>query len=258
MKNVSILGAGWVGKALAYHLEQHYHIKASVQSKSSFNSLDIEDKFLLNSNNNYFHQDFYSTDTLVIAIPPRGEYLELLTRVLTYINPKTQLILLSSTSIYQQTHGRVIERDSHTIIENHSLMLQAEQLLQRKHPYLIILRLGGLMGYNRIAGKYSEGTTIRQNAPVNHIHRDDVVEIIKQIIEKSIRNEVFNAVAPKHPSKQELYNKNAKQFSFQPTTFERSEVEGRTISSQKLIEHLKYEFIYPNPCEFYTPSLAYS
>ena len=114
------------------------------------------------------------------------------------------------------------------------------------------------MGYNRIAGKYSEGTTIKQNAPVNHIHRDDVVEIIKQIIEKNIRNEVFNVVAPKHPTKKELYSRNAKQFSFLPTNFEKEEVEGKIVSSKKLIEHLKYEFIYPNPCEFYMPSLAYS
>jgi len=247
-QTISIFGCGWVGKALAQHL-QPKHIKASVQSLESFETLQIQDKYLLNKDNNYFHKDFYNSDVLIIAIPPRGEYLETLKQVLHYTAKKTQIILLSSSSVYPQTQGTVKEADTQNIKEP-SLMLEAELLVKKIREDVLILRLAGLMGYNRISGKYTAGKRVKYNAPVNLIHRDDVTEIIHQLIEKQIKNEIFNLVAPEHPSKKELYQHNAKKFGFEATTFENDENKGKIVSSQKLIDYLDYKFIYPNPLSF--------
>jgi len=40
-------------------------------------------------------------------------------------------------------------------------MLEGEKILQQYQPSVLILRLGGLMGYNRIAGRYSADKPIK-------------------------------------------------------------------------------------------------
>jgi nucleoside-diphosphate-sugar epimerase len=174
---------------------------------------------------------------LVISIPPRGAYIENLKTILTHIKEPTQLILLSSTSVYTQTQGVVKEEDTKTI-QNPSLMLQAERLMQTLYPSLLILRLGGLMGYNRIAGKYTAGKTLEHNAYVNYVHRDDVVEVITKCIEQNSRANIFNVVAPINATKKEVYDYNSKRYGFEKTYFESSEIKGKRVSSLKLQEEL--------------------
>ncbi|HIP27919.1 MAG TPA: hypothetical protein EYG82_01945 [Sulfurovum sp.] len=63
----------------------------------------------------------YMCDVLVLAIAPRGEYLE----------KSTQTILLSSISFY----------------DGKPLMIEAEAFVQSLNEHTVVLRLGGLMGY---------------------------------------------------------------------------------------------------------------
>ncbi|MCH9740957.1 MAG: hypothetical protein K0U38_08985 [Epsilonproteobacteria bacterium] len=249
MKKISIFGCGWVGKALELELRRAYETMASVASETSYRTLDVQKKFLLNEQNLY-DEEFYNTDTLIIAIPPRGEYLETLTTLFSYIKDSTQLILLSSTSVYNQTQGRVTEQDTRDI-ETPSLMLQAERLLQRECNNAVILRLGGLMGYDRVAGKYTAGKTKAHDVFVNYIHRDDVVEVIKRCIKEEVKSEIFNVVAPLHPKQSELYRQNAKRFGWEDTCFVSDEILGKIVSSEKLVEYFSYSFFKPNPMAFW-------
>jgi NAD dependent epimerase/dehydratase family enzyme len=47
------------------------------------------------------------------------------------------------------------------------------------------------------------------NAPINLIHLDDCIGIIKAIIEKEHWDSILNAVYPFHPTKKEYYTKTA-------------------------------------------------
>lgn len=215
MERVSILGCGWVGKALQKKLSNTYQIYCL--------SRDIK----ANEDAN-----MYDCDTLVIAIPPRDNYIEVLSKTLEKIDKSTQIILLSSTSFYK---GK-------------ELVIKAEELLENH----LILRLGGLMGYDRIAGKYTSGKIKEHDSFVNYIHRDDVVNIIKRCIELELTKEVFDVVSPLHPSQSEIYNQNTKRFGWEETHFNSSEVLGEVISSEKLINNLDYKFLKPNPMEFWS------
>ena len=235
MNRISIVGCGWVGKALKEILQEEYQVNCSVRGK-------LDEK------------SFYHVETMIIAIPPRGDYLQTLTHLLSYLSDDTQLILLSSTSVYPQTTGLVKEEDTHGITTP-SLMLQAERLvLSIIYPKVLILRLGGLMGYDRIAGKYTAGKTKAHDAPVNYIHRDDVVAIIKLCIDKGVKDNIFNVVAPSHPKQSEIYTKNAKIFGWENTYFESDEVIGKVVSAGKLVEFFGYEFLKREPllCSFIT------
>jgi len=249
MKKVSIFGCGWVGKALLETLKHEYEVNCSVKTQASYDALEGENRFLLSADNLY-DETFYNVDVMVVAIPPRGEYLETLTQLLSFLHSNTQLILLSSTSVYSQTKGVVIEESTQEIKEP-TLMLQAERLVASLRSDVVILRLGGLMGYERIAGKYTAGKTKAHDAPVNYIHRDDVVGVITLCIETDTKAEVFNVVAPLHPKQSEVYMQNAEAFGWKETYFDSDEVRGKVVSSAKLVDYFNYQFLAENPLEFW-------
>jgi len=242
-QTISILGCGWVGKALAKSLEEKYYVKASVQSEKSYANLEMKEKYMLNKENAFFEASFYETDSLIISLPPREGYLENLQQIVKQVQSGTQLILLSSTSVYSQTSGTVVEDDTQNI-QAANLMLQGERLVQKLFPSVLVLRLGGLMGYDRIAGKYTAGKVVAFDAPVNYVHRDDVVNVMVLSIEKNIKSNVFNVTAPMSETKKEIYDYNAKKYGFEKTNFKTDEVKGKKVSSTKLVEEIAYNFLY--------------
>lgn len=218
-KTVSILGCGWVGKALKEELDPDYHVNCLSRNISE-----------------NLQKGYYTCDTFLIAIPPRENYLEVLTETLKHINQKTQLIFLSSTSFY----------------DGKEMVVKGEELIKHLDEKMLILRLSGLMGYNRIAGKYTAGKTKAHDARVNYVHRDDVVAIIKLCIEQGVRSETFDVTAPNHPKQSEIYTKNAAQFGWENTYFDSVEVKGKFVSSEKLMGYFNYEFLYPDPLSFWS------
>ena len=181
---ICIVGCGWVGKALAAELKSSYKVECIDR--------DYKSK----------KQSLQSCKTLVISIPARGNYLESLETLLKFVSKDVQVILCSSISFYK----------------NRELVVDGEKLVKSLAPNATILRLGGLMGYDRVAGKYTAGKTIKDSTS-NYIHRDDVVAITKLIIEQKIENRTLDIVAPKQALKSKIFTNNAKKFGFRQTTF---------------------------------------
>ena len=212
-KKIAILGCGWVGNALKERLE----------------SLGDEVNCLCRDINMDTLVGFYACDVLIIAIPPSDEYLDVLEDVYFSLSLNealdTQIIFLSSTSFY----------------DGKKIIIDAEELAKIKDPNTVILRLGGLMGYDRVAGKYTAGKTIEDRA-TNYVYRDDVVGIIESIIEQNIRNKIFNVVAPIQSTRKEIFTQNAKAFGFEETHFEGTFDKTKSLNSEILCEVLGYNF----------------
>lgn len=87
--------------------------------------------------------------------------------------------------------------------------MNAENLLWKNKTYdLTVIRFGGLLGDNRIPGKYFSGKeNVPGHPPVNYIHRKDAVNAVLWIIEKNLWNETYNIVCPKHPEKRPFRKK---------------------------------------------------
>lgn len=222
MKVVSILGCGWVGKALADVLEECCKVNCLSRDMQANEKAQM-----------------YHCDVFVIAIPPRENYLEVLEESVKRLDKSTQVILLSSISFY----------------DGKTLVVQAESLVESLHADVVILRLGGLMGYDRIAGKYTAGKVLPSDTRTNYIHRDDVLEIIKCVIDQNIREEAFKVVAPIQSTKKVVFDQNAKQFGFEKTDFLTGDEEGKMLSPKKLCERLDYTFIKENVLAFWEPEL---
>jgi nucleoside-diphosphate-sugar epimerase len=210
-KNISILGCGWIGTVVRKKLESMGHEVNCLSRDIGMNAV----------------AQLYACDVLLIAIPPSSEYLEVLDDTLFYLDAKidTQVIFLSSISFYE---------------ENNSI-IEAEKLVETAKDDAVILRLGGLMGYDRIAGKYTIHHTI-EDSVTQYVHRDDVVEIISEIIKKDIRKKIFDVVAPIQSTKKEIFSQNAEQFHFGATYFSGQKSVHKIISSNDLCETLGYQF----------------
>ena len=123
-----------------------------------------------------------------------------------------------------------------------------DQFLAIQDRSVVILRLAGLVGPGRHPGRFFKGKKGIPNgwAPVNVIHRDDVIGIIKKLIEDDSAAGIYNGCSPVHPSKISFYGL-AASVSGEPTPeFVREEGSWKLISGAKLALELRYEFIYRN------------
>ncbi|MEM1134273.1 MAG: NAD(P)H-binding protein [Bacteroidota bacterium] len=269
---ISILGTGWLGLPLGnYLIKKGHEVKGSIRTATKLDLLKTNgiEPFLLNlipqPEPKGTIEKFLQSDVLIIGIPPSrksddmdtfhaAQIQELVNHMLLGDIRKT--IYISSTSVYPSTNGEVKESDEiKPEVSVHNAIVLAEKVLRQTGPLdTTVLRVGGLMGYNRIPGKYFAGKKGLKNgnSPVNFIHRDDVIGIIEQVILQEKWNRVFNVVAPQHPIRKDLYPKTAINFGFVPPEFDDSNPEPyKVVNTEKLDMELKYQFKYPDPFTFH-------
>lgn len=274
---ISILGCGWLGLPLAQHLvAQGYQVKGSTTQTTKLSLLQENniEAFLIKLTPELEAENiaqFLDTQTLVINIPPgvrsQGEEFHpaQIKALLPLIEQSSlkNIIYVSSTSVYPNVNRVVDETEPvgntdgsvdgvRGLYVNRAL-LKAESMIQAvPSKNVTILRPGGLIGEDRIPGRYVAGKKdiTTGNVPVNYVHPVDLVQIIVEIIQQNVWGEVFNVVTPEHPTRREVYNQNAEMFGLEPPTYAEGSPDFKIIDGKKLIETLNYEFKYPNPLEF--------
>ena len=261
---VSILGCGWLGLPLAkFLIQNNIPVKGSttqIQKLENLKGVGISPHLLLL---NPFPEgktwdDFLQNEILIINLPPQisskgnEHHITQINFLLEKINVSLikKIIYISSTSVYPNINGEVNE-SSHVIDGN--AMVEAERLLFTTNIPISVLRCGGLMGFDRIPGKYFQGKEITNgNVPVNFVHRDDVIGAVHFIILNNIWYEYFNIVSPVHSLRKDIYYKNSKDFGYELPVFNYSSPDHsfKIISSDKIIQ-AGYKFIFPDPLDFY-------
>lgn len=267
-KTVSIIGCGWLGLPLAEHLlYEGYRVLGSATSAEKVSALEQKGieaySLLLNPEPVGKLAPLLQADTLLINIPPKAgkfgdafhpQQIQALAGAIGQ-SVIQHIIYVSSTSVYPEVSRTVTEEDV-TADEQSAApaLIQAEQMIQSlaAHRTVTILRCGGLMGYDRIPGKYVTGRTVDSgDVPVNYLHRDDGVGLLTAIIEKPIAG-TFNAVAPEHPTREAVYRRSCLDFNYPLPIFTQPEqpVPFKVISNQKLLQATSYAFKYPDPVQF--------
>ena len=207
-KEIMIAGAGWLGRPLALALKMnHNHVTVlsrSDEQSAFFNAqhislikldyLDIEHS-KINSEPN---------KTLILCIPPVAKYSTIIKGLITTLAP-SYIIFSSATSVYSQTTGEVNEESS---LGGNPVLEEAEAVIINSGIPYCILRYGGLINEHRNPATHFSGKFNIPNggAPVNLIHREEIIELIAQVIEKNAQG-VFNVVYPSHPTRKEYYEK---------------------------------------------------
>ncbi|MEM0517608.1 SDR family oxidoreductase [Aequorivita flava] len=260
---IAITGLGWLGQPLAYRLSAlNYTVKGSVTSiekatllqQNGFNAFPVE--VSENGIEGEIEALLLNADCFMIMIPPGlrrntgADYVLKMAHLLSAINESAvrKIILVSSTSVYDDSQGRVTERDEPKpeTIAGKQLRQVEELFMNAEGLQTTVVRFGGLIGGSRNPVKYLAGRKdlIDANAPVNLIHRDDCINILVEILKKDAFGKVFNAVNPNHPKKAEYYIQKAKELGLEAPTFAEAVSNGtfKQVDSDNLQSVLDYSF----------------
>lgn len=246
--NISILGCGWLGKALAKSLiSDNYSIKGSTTKNENFpvlESLNITPFKIDIESNSPDVSHFLDTDVLIIAITSKHtSAFKHLIESIEKSNLK-KVIFVSSTSVYENTNSIVTEET----LTKGTPLAKIEQLFINTNTFqTTILRFGGLYGYDRQPGHFFKSAKPISNPKgyINFIHQDDCINIIKNIIQQEAFGYVFNACTDSHPTRKEFYSHEFKKVGRAAPIFDDSSInQFKIISSEVMKSKLNYEFIY--------------
>lgn len=269
---ISIIGMGWLGKPLAkYLIAKGHEVIGSTRTSEKCSKLEADGlqcvtlNLLPHPEGKNFYK-LFKNEVLIIDIPPKRrtfpdsfhpEQVKFLKGLIKQGNVK-QVIYISATSVYPDVNRIVDEEEplSKENCPNLALYDGEKQLWKDKDYDLTVIRFGGLVGMDRLPGRYFSGKEgVCGDVPVNYIHQTDAVRMIHYIIEKGLWNEVYNGVSPLHPAKRELYEKNVKDFRIAPpkSYAENGTCPWKQVSSSKL-QSKGFSFVYNNPLMFdYAP-----
>ncbi len=262
-KTIAIAGLGWLGQPLAYRLATlGYTVKGSVTTveKATLlqqNGFDVYPVEISESGIEGEVQALLNNaDCLIVMIPPGlrkntgADYVLKMIHLLQEIRNSSvsKIILVSSTSVYSDSQGRVTEKNEPEpdTIAGKQLRQVEELFLNTEELQTTIVRFGGLIGGSRQPVKYLAGRKdlADGNAPVNLIHREDCINILVEILKQDAFGKVFNAVNPNHPKKSDYYIQKAKELNLVPPTFSVADSNEifKQVDSENLKRTLGYEF----------------
>lgn len=252
MKQVGIIGCGWLGLRMAYHLQHRYQINVTVTSEEKSNTLLAEGipagvaRFA--DDGVYTHTAAWAAatqqDVIIITVPfskstPTEQLNNRFHNLHHFLGAyNKQLFLMSSIGVYPQVPQLITENNlpEEMLTAN---ILTVEKLVRSFYPQVNILRLGGLMGDNRVFSKYKV-TGLDQ--PVNHVHYQDICLAVEKMIQQQTTAQTYNIVAPMHPSKDEVMH-----CQQQLTSTPALPVAGRIISADAFVKDLDFQYTYPDP-----------
>lgn len=204
--------------------------------------------------------DFFSSDVVFLNFPPGRRRKDVESFLVTAIGSLiramreghvNRVVFASSTSVYAS--GRVTEADAGLLTPptaSGRALLNAESTLMQETTFgTTILRYGGLYGYERRPGRFLRGRAVTggQRA-VNLVHRDDAVNVAVLVIERGIRNEVFNVCADEHPSRSAFYTQAARWLDLPPPEIIGTDDKpDKVVLNDKVRLQLGYEFIHSDP-----------
>ena len=262
ISTIGILGCGWLGTPLAKSFIADGH--------TVFGTTTSEEKLseLLNEGISTFlvqlmekgivgniSELLQNIEVLIINVPPRlrGDHKE------NYVLKMRQLhravkngsvkkvVFVSSTSVYGSLQGEVTENTQpKPDTESGRQLLASEAIfIDDIHLKTSVVRFGGLIGEDRHPIHMLSGKTGLSNGsePVNLIHLDDCVAILKAIVQQEWWHETFNAVYPLHPSKRDYYSEIARKKGL-PLPIYNTDIakKGKIVGAINLLNVKNYHF----------------
>ena len=270
MKQISILGCGWLGFPLAkFLLSKGYSVKGSTTNASKLELLkeakiipfQIKVGDTLEGEN--IHA-FFQSDILILNIPPgrrKANVVKLHPKQIQLICNAAQkgsiqkILFISSTGVFANENQIITETDlPNPTRDSGKALVKAEAIIKDlKNIESTILRMSGLVGADRKAGRFLAGKKNIPNggASVNMVHLEDCIQVIYEVLRQEKWNEIFHVSADEHPSRKDFYTNQAIQQGFETPHFaEETSTTFKIISNEKLKRILSYQFIYPNPMKF--------
>lgn len=237
-ENVTIIGGGFIGKPLAIALKK-LGINVQVILKTTkrvddFEQLNIPTQIASVGESQIFEDEF-NTNVLFVAYPlgARSGNSSDYTRHVEWLRCQfpslqlTQVILLSSTSVYPDGFGLMDENNLIRPTDYGLIQLEFEEaLFNLYNNKLTVFRLAGLIGAERLPGRFLAGRKDLPNpdSPVNMVHQEDVLRFLLAAVSKNVTGEIFNLCHDKHPTRSTYYNSEARHLGLEVPEFSNLQV----------------------------------
>ncbi len=233
LKKVAVIGCGYVGKTVANcWYKQGYFVTGTTTREEKLSELEscTHQRFILIGNNlPELEKVIDNQNTILVSIAPISDrqvdpetYAETyiptvqnLVKVLNNNSTVKQVIYLSSSSVYGDKKGGLVDENSPLYTENDysKVLVQAEQIMlgiDREDLKVCILRLGGIYGpkreLNKRLGRFA-GETIPGDGKnyAGWIHLDDIVSAIEFVHQKGCQG-IYNLVNDVKLTSKELFD----------------------------------------------------
>jgi nucleoside-diphosphate-sugar epimerase len=258
-EQVSILGCGWLGLPLAQDLVQKgYSVKGSSTSDEkalSLRNFNIDGYRIVLKEDEVqgsIQSFLANSEALILNIPPglrkgHKDHVSQVLQLLPHIKKSSikKLLFVSSISVFKDgpepptiDHSSKPNGTSESALQLSRIETQLQKAVGFKTT---ILRPGGLFDSQRHPGYILSGRTGLKNprAPLNLIHKEDVIHSIEQILKLDRWGETFNLVYPYHPAKKEYYMEFCSREGLRPPVYdEDSPSRGKIIDSSKTVQLL--------------------
>lgn len=256
---IGLLGGGWLGEPLAQALQGQGH-PVKVTTASAQRHADLSKT--LDAYRVQVAPDqvvgaigafLQGVEVLILNIPPLKGTPEVeqfaALQPLVAASTVRRVLFVSSTGVYRATQG-VVTEDSGAEKTDHKLYRSEQVWRQTPSVQTTVLRLAGLIGGQRHPGRFFQrrGEIPAPDAPVNLIHRDDVLRLIQAILEQDCWGEVLNGCADAHPTKGVFYPKAAAMLGVSvPTLGTAGAGAYKIVSNEKAKGLLGIDLLHPDP-----------
>lgn len=247
MKNIAILGAGWLGTALAKKLQLNHQVKVSTRTVEKQVILTQEhlNTFIVDLDTpDNFNSFFNDVDVLIISLTPQP--IAIFRKIETFIKTHQikHVLLFSSTGIYNDLEGVVTEiSDLNIHLPRVALLKEIEDVFLENTSFkATILRLGGLIGPNRhpVNSLAKKERIADGNEPINIAYQKTIITYIEFLLTQELPNSIFNIVEDDHRSKQTYYTEAAEILNLKlPKFIFNEQPKNRIVSAQKIKEYIK-------------------
>lgn len=262
MNSIGIIGLGWFGMELALSLKDEYKV---IGSKRIVPSEEIQNLEILpfDINDGEWEnclEPLLKVDSILLNIPPSGaktqdEFVFKSKRIIdrAYESGVKHFLFISSTGVFSNNQ-HIVDENTTPIPEtaNGRCLVQIEShLVEKPFPIKHIIRPGGLIGGKRhpiffLAGKTNVSGRFH---PVNLVHRKDLVDLTKKVIELSPSQTYIHAVSPEYPTKEGYYIKAADHFQLTRPKFNEDFSKGKKVLSKLSAECTGFEYYFKSPIE---------
>jgi nucleoside-diphosphate-sugar epimerase len=269
--NVTIIGCGYVGYAVAQHWQQKMNFVVTATTTTPERVSELQEVaqrvvVLTGNDTNLLKSILKNQDAVLCCVGAKGgndyedTYLntaKALVSALRQTPSVTQLIYTSSCSVYGDQKGAIVDEETAVAPKNSNgqiLGFAENEVLEasREQLRVCVLRLGGIYGparelekiYSRAAGTTRPGSG---EEPANWIHLDDIVGAIEFARRNRLQG-IYNLVDDANLTNREVINRVCELHNLPKVTWDSSQEGKRSYNakvSNKKIKDAGYQLIHP-------------
>ncbi|MCE0559036.1 NAD(P)H-binding protein [Motilimonas sp. E26] len=256
---IAIFGCGWLGEPLAFALQaQGWPVSVCRRDTEQVDRLVLSglDAHVIKVTASQVIGDVGAwcaqAEVVIVMLPPRSKsqtpdiYQQQINQLVIALQSQhvKKVIFISTTGVYAQGDHLLTETSP---LKQGSVLVDAEKKMQAAFSS-IILRFSGLVDKNRTPARFLAGKQLEAGlTPTNLIHQADCIAVISQLLAQDWQPDIYNVSTENGLARADFYIAATAHAGLIPPVFTNANSQPkRSVSSQKILQYLNYQFQYPN------------